>query len=140
MSRRGAPEAGTITLWMLGCCLMLFAVGGISVDLWRSFSVRRSLAAAADAAALSGASAIDEARYRSDAAVELVPAIAEACARASLRRQLDATAMRSVEVSADAESVTVTVRGVVGLTLLRLVDDKELDIAVAATATPRRPS
>jgi Flp pilus assembly protein TadG len=133
-------ERGTITLWMLGCCMMLFAVGGISVDLWRSFSVRRSLAAAADAAALSGASAIDEDRYRSAAAVELVPELAEARARASLRHQLDATAMRSAEISADSQTVTVKVRGEVGLTLLRLVDDRELDIAVAATATPRRPS
>ena len=39
---------------------MLFALGGISVDLWRSFSARRALASGADAAALAGASAIDE--------------------------------------------------------------------------------
>ncbi|MET0420359.1 MAG: pilus assembly protein TadG-related protein [Acidimicrobiia bacterium] len=137
--RRG-HERGTITLWLLGCCVMLFAVGGISVDLWRSFSARRALAAAADAAALRGASAIDEDRYRSSAAVELVPGLAEARARASLRGQLDAAAMRSVEISADVRSVTVTVRGVVGLTLLRLVADRELEVAVAATASPRRPS
>ena len=48
--------------------------------------------------------------------------------------------MRSVEVRADTETVTVTVHGVVGLTLLRLVDDRDLDVVVAATASPRRPS
>jgi hypothetical protein len=31
-------ESGTITLWMLGLCLMLFLLGGISLDLWRAFS------------------------------------------------------------------------------------------------------
>ena len=56
-------ERGTITLWLLGLCVMLFALGGISVDLWRSFSTRRALASGADAAALAGASAIDEDRY-----------------------------------------------------------------------------
>jgi Flp pilus assembly protein TadG len=56
-------EAGTITLWMLGLCLMLFLLGGISLDLWRAFSERRSLAATADAAAVAGASALDEAAY-----------------------------------------------------------------------------
>ena len=50
-------ESGTITLWMLGLCLMLFLLGGISLDLWRAFSERRSLAASADAAAVAGASA-----------------------------------------------------------------------------------
>jgi Flp pilus assembly protein TadG len=57
-------ESGTITLWMLGLCLMLFLLGGISLDLWRAFSERRSLAATADAAAVAGASALDEAAYR----------------------------------------------------------------------------
>ena len=67
MSRRA--ESGTVTLWLLGLCLMLFALGGISLDLWRAFSERRALAATADAAALAGASAIDEARYRASGTV-----------------------------------------------------------------------
>ena len=50
-------------------CLVLFALGGISLDLWRAFSERRALAATADAAALAGASAVDEARYRASGAV-----------------------------------------------------------------------
>jgi Flp pilus assembly protein TadG len=39
-----------VTLWVLGCCIMLFALGGLSLDLWRSFAARRALAADADAA------------------------------------------------------------------------------------------
>ena len=79
-------ESGTITLWMLGLCLMLFLLGGISLDLWRAFSERRSLAASADAAAVAGASALDEAAYRSTGAVRLVPADAQRRARASLAK------------------------------------------------------
>jgi Flp pilus assembly protein TadG len=133
-------EQGTITLWMLGCCLMLFAVGGISVDLWRSFSERRALASAADAAALSGASAIDEDRYRASATLQLVPERAEARARASLAAQLDTRSMRGAEIAVTSDTVTVTVRGAVGVTLLRLVDDRDLNVKVVASATPRRSS
>ena len=90
----GDGERGTITLWILGLCLMLFLLGGISLDLWRSFSERRALAATADAAALAGASAIDENRYRQSGDVMLVPTEAEARARASIVDQLDKDALR----------------------------------------------
>jgi hypothetical protein len=71
---------------MLGLCLMLFLLGGISLDLWRAFSERRSLAATAGAA-VAGASALDEAAYRA-------PAQSASCrrmrsGRASLADQLD---------------------------------------------------
>ena len=134
----GRGEVGTITLWVLACCVMLFALGGISVDLWRSFSARRTLAAAADAAARSGASAIDEDRYRASGDIVLVPALAEARARASMRRQLDTAALRGVTVDADAHTVTVSVRGAVSLSLLRLIAAGDLDVEVAASAVPVR--
>ena len=104
-------EAGTITLWLLGVCLLLFALGGISLDLWRGFSARRSLAGAADAAALAGASGIDEEVYRRSGVVQLDPALAESRARTYVVRQLDAGALREVEVHAEREAVTVVVRG-----------------------------
>jgi Flp pilus assembly protein TadG len=133
---RGAR--GTVTLWLLGLCLMLFSLGGISLDLWRGFSERRSLAATADAAALAGASAIDESRYRTSGAVVLVPARAEARARAHVARQLDRDALRAVSVHADDEAVTVVVHGDVGFTLLGLLRPGGFDVRVTATATPRR--
>ena len=117
---------------------MLFALGGISVDLWRSFSSRRALASGADAAALAGASAIDEGQYRTSGVVSLVPAIAEHRARASLARQFDQAAMRAADVRASAQSVTVVVRGSVSFTLLGLFGNGDFDVEVAATATPRR--
>jgi Flp pilus assembly protein TadG len=133
-------QRGTITLWILGLCLMLFLLGGISLDLWRSFSERRALAATADAAALAGASAIDENRYRQSGDVVLVPSEAEARARASVVDQLDKEALRDVEVHATTEVVTVVARGRVGLTLLNLLHTADVDIVVTATATPRRSS
>src|SRR5438034_1316714 len=107
--------------------VMLFALGGISIDLWRSFSARRALAAGADAAALAGASAIDEGRYRASGVVALVPAVAERRARASLAAQLDRAAMRGAEVDATEQSVTVVVRGEVGFTLLGLFGQGSFD-------------
>lgn len=135
-----AGERGTITLWILGLCVMLFLLGGISLDLWRSFSERRALSATADAAALAGASAIDEDRYRQSGEVVLVPTEAVARARASIAHQLDKNALRGVEVRATPEVVTVVARGSVGLTLLNLLHTADLDVLVTATATPRRSS
>ena len=137
MRTRGEP--GTVTLWLLGVCLLLFALGGISVDLWRGFSARRSLANTADAAALAGASAIDEDAYRQRGVVQLEPAIAEARARAHITRQLDAGALRDVDVHADRDMVTVVVHGDVGFTLLGVLGPGgDLPVRVTATATPRR--
>ena len=136
MRARGA--SGTVTLWLLGVCLMLFALGGISLDLWRGFSERRSLAATADAAALAGASAIDEATYRASGAVVLVPGLAEARARDHIARQLDRASLRGVSVHADSVAVTVAVDGEVGFTLLGVLQPGAFAVRVTATATPRR--
>jgi Flp pilus assembly protein TadG len=135
--RRAGAESGTTTLWMLGLCLMLFLLGGISLDLWRAFSERRSLAASADAAAVAGASALDEAAYRSTGAVRLVPADARRRAAASLAEQLDRRALRDARVEATEEQVTVVVGGVVEFSLLQIAaPGDEFAITVRATARP----
>jgi hypothetical protein len=136
--RDSSRERGTVTLWLLGLCMMLFALGGISVDLWRSFSTRRALASGADAAALAGASAIDESRYRESGVIALVPVIAERRARNSLARQLDQSAMRAAEVHATDGMVTVVVRGQVNFSLLGLLSHGDFEVEVVATSIPRR--
>lgn len=137
--RTSGCESGTVTLWLLGLCMLLFALGGISVDLWRGFSARRSLANTADAAALAGASAIDEEAYRQRGVVQLDPAVAEARARAHVTRQVDAGALRGVDVHAARDAVTVVVRGEIGFTVLAVLDPAGgLPVRVTATATPRR--
>jgi Flp pilus assembly protein TadG len=131
-------ESGTITMWMLGLCVMLFLLGGISLDLWRAFSERRSLAATADAAAVAGASALDEAVYRSSGVVRLVPTDAQRRAEASLAEQLDRRALRDARVVASEEEVTVTVGGSVDFSLLQIVaPGDEFEITVRATARPQ---
>jgi len=131
-------ESGTITLWMLGLCLMLFLLGGISLDLWRAFSERRSLAATADAAAVAGASALDEAAYRSTDVVRLEPADARRRARASLADQLDRRALRDARIEASEDTVMVTVGGSVDFSLLQIVaPGDEFAITVHATARPQ---
>jgi hypothetical protein len=131
-------QRGTVTLWLLGCCLMLMALGGLGIDLGRGFSERRSLHAAADAAALAGAGAIDEAEYRATGQLVLVPAIAEARARDDLARQFDTRSLRSFRVFADREHVVVVVDGEVDLSLLRLIAQAPMRVQVHATAVPRR--
>ena len=134
----GADERGTITLWLLGLCMMLLLLGGISLDLWRAFSERRSLAAAADAAAIAGATALDTDAYRASGTVQLIPAAAEARALASLRDQLDTRSLRDVKIHADTTAVTVEVHGEVGFTLLQLADPGgDLPITVRAIARPQ---
>jgi Flp pilus assembly protein TadG len=123
---------------MLGLCLMLFLLGGISLDLWRAFSERRSLAASADAAAVAGASALDEAAYRSNGAVRLVPADARRRAQASLADQLDRRALRDARIEATEEEVTVVVGGSVDFSLLQIAaPGDEFAITVRATARPQ---
>jgi Flp pilus assembly protein TadG len=135
---RARRESGTTTLWMLGMCLMLFLLGGISLDLWRAFSERRSLAATADAAAVAGASALDEAAYRGSGAVRLVPADAQRRAQVSLADQLDRRALRDTRVEATEDKVTVVVGGSVDFSLLQIVaPGDEFAITVHATARPQ---
>lgn len=77
-------ERGSVTFWLLGLSLLLMAVGGIGLDLWRALEVRRDLAATADAAAAAAVSAIDEAHWRETGEVRLDTSMARDRALASL--------------------------------------------------------
>ena len=132
-----SAERGTITLWILGLCVLLLPLGGLGLDLGRAFSARRSLGATADAAALAGAGALDIAAYRADGSVRLDPTGAEARARRSVADQLDADAVRAVRVHVEADTITVEVEGDVDLTLLRLLRGAEpFTVIASATARP----
>ncbi len=56
-------ETGFITIWMLGVAIIVIALGGISLDLWRTLSERRQLAVITDGAAIAAASQIDLEKY-----------------------------------------------------------------------------
>lgn len=136
---RGGTEAGGITLWLLGLCITLLFVGGLSLDLWRAFSERRALAAIADAAAVAGASAVADGEFRSGGGVLLDPARAEQRAAASAALQPRPRSLTAVVPAADPERIVVTVIGEVELTLLRVLagDLGPLPVQVRAVATPR---
>jgi Flp pilus assembly protein TadG len=133
----GGRERGTITLWVLGLCVLLLPLGGLGLDLGRAFSTRRSLGAAADAAALAGAGALDVDAYRADGSVQLDPTRAEHRARRSVAEQLDDESVRAVRVRVDGDTVTVEVEGAVDLTLLRLLRGAEpFTVTASSTARP----
>lgn len=127
-------------LWLLGLSVLLLALGGLSLDLWHVFSERRALVGAADAAAFAGASGLDEAAYRSTGDVVLLPPLAEQLALAAVARQDDLAVLDGPpSVVAAPSSVSVTLRGRVQLSLLKLLAPglDALDLAVTSTAEPR---
>ena len=147
MTPRPRPhsDAGFVTIWMLGLCVVLLFLGGISLDLWRAFSERQALATLADAAAVAGASGIDEELFRSTGRVELDDrpgGRAETLATEHLGAQGDDRSLTGATVSVTRQAIVVEARGRVGFTLLRvfLRDDDGFDLRVTAEAEPRASS
>jgi hypothetical protein len=137
---RPADERGTVTLWVLGLCLMMLFVGGIALDLWRAFSERRALAGVVDAAAVAGASGIDTDTYRATGELRLDPTLSEALAWENLDAQEDTRSLIDAAVEATTGDVSVTAAGRVDCALLRifLSGEEPFRVTVRATAEPRR--
>jgi len=136
--RTDAPESGFVTVWILGLCVMLLFLGGMSLDLWRAFSERRAIAEMADAAATAGASGIDEQTYRTSGQVVLDPGRAEQLARDNLATQSDTRSFTGADVEATTRQVTVRAHGLVHFTLLRVfMADRPFEVSVTAVAEPR---
>lgn len=137
MTRPGAGDEGSVTLWTLGMVLIVLFLGGLTFDLYAGFTARRTLAAAADSAAQAGANALDVAAYRHDGTRQLDPALAEQLAAQSLAGQ-GLTQLTGQTISADTGSVAVTLEADVDLGLLRIFGDGEpLHVRVTATGAPR---
>jgi Flp pilus assembly protein TadG len=136
--RTDAPEGGFVTVWILGLCVMLLFLGGMSLDLWRAFSERRAIAELADAAATAGASGIDEQIYRASGQVVLDPARAEQLARDNLAAQADTRSFTGADVQSTTRQVTVRAHGAVHFSLLRVFTaDRPFEVTVTAVAEPR---
>ncbi len=134
---RPRDERGTTTLWMLGLVMVLFAVGGIAIDLWNVFSERRSLVAIADAAAAAGASGIDEGTFRSTGVITLDPVRAERLARASIAAEVRSDPINSITIRVVQDRVIVDLSDTASLTLLGIVTaDAEVEVQAHATASP----
>lgn len=127
-----------LTLWMLGLCMALLFLGGISLDLWRLFLDRRDLAGVVDSAAVAGASAIDEPLFRARGVVRLQPAQARETACLYLREHAQVGCQG---VRAAPEVVEVTASRDVRLTLFRLLLPAgargPLVVTVSARVEPR---
>ncbi len=133
-------ERGSITLWVLGLCMMMVFVGGISLDLWRAFSERRALAGVVDAAAVAGSNGIDVGYFRQTSELRLDPPRAEQLAADNLAAQSDTRALVAADTVATTDEVTVTAKGRVNFTLLRMfmAGEEPFTVTVRATADPRR--
>lgn len=133
-------EGGSITLWVLGLCMMMLFVGGIALDLWRAFSERRALAGMVDAAAVAGSNGIDTPYFRETSQLRLDPTLAEELAAQNLEAQQDDRALTDAQVLATPEEITVSATGQVDFTLLRIfmADEEPFTVSVSATADARR--
>jgi Flp pilus assembly protein TadG len=134
-----ASERGTVTLWVLGLCVCVLVLGGLALDVWRGIHVRRELAAAADAAALAGASGLEEASLRAGGATlderRVRELVAVSLASTSAAPRIEAA---TVEVI-DGVRVVVTLRARVPLMLPAvLLDAEPLVVEVRAVAAPER--
>lgn len=130
-------ERGTVTVWMLALALLVLGVGGIALDLWRVIAERRELAAVADAAALAGASGIDEEWWRATGEVRLDPLEAAGLALAAVAAHPERGELAAPpEVRVDGDRVWVAVSRQVPPTLLVLMSGERepLDLRVEAVA------
>ncbi|HEY3834190.1 MAG TPA: hypothetical protein VGO03_18000 [Acidimicrobiia bacterium] len=122
---------------MLGLCVAVLMLGALSVDFWRVLSVRRSLAAMADASATAGANGVDESALRRGE-LALDPGRARSLASAELSREHDARLVTNAEVDAGATNVDVTLRGEVDVGFFALFGVHDaIPVQVHATAAPR---
>ena len=141
MQRRLNNERGFFTIWVLGLCLMVAFVGGLSYDLWHSFSDKRQLSSIVDAAAVAGASEIDLAAFQNDSSVvRLNQVAATATVDAYLERATQETGTELIDatVTFDGNAVVVTASTKTELTLTRLLLANEADLqsTVTGIATP----
>jgi hypothetical protein len=131
-------ERGTITLWVLGLCMCVLFLGGLSLDLWRGITLRRELQAIADASAIAGADGLDPQSLR-DGGATLEPDLVQRLARENLAAQSGTARIDVADVQVAGNQVVVRLRGHVGTSLLGVfLGDQRFEIAVRATAEPRR--
>jgi Putative Flp pilus-assembly TadE/G-like len=131
-------DHGTVTIWTMGMILIVALLGWLSLGLWSVFAERRDLAAAADQAAQSGATALDVDQFRTTGIAVLDPALAEQRALDYLAQQ-DLGPITNIDVNATTEQIVVAVETDVELGLLTLLteNDEPLHIQVTAIAGAR---
>lgn len=128
-------ERGSITLWMVGLVMVVFAIGGVAIDLWRGLAAHRQVAAVVDSAAIAAGSGIDEEWWRVSGELRLDPVrVAEQVAAAGAAAGPGVGLM--VTVVPDGSAASVEGVTAIDLTLLGLFTDGELEISARASAVP----
>lgn len=128
-------ERGSITLWMVGLVMVVFAIGGVAIDLWRGLAAHRQVAAVVDSAAIAAGSGIDEEWWRASGELRL-DAVRVADQVAAVGAESDSSVELTVTVIPDGSSASVAGATAVDLTLLGLFTDGELEISARASAVP----
>ena len=128
-------EKGSITLWMVGLVMVIFAIGGVAIDLWRGLAAHRQVAAVVDSAAIAAGSGIDDDWWRTTGALRLDPIRVDERVAAVGGASASSVELR-VTVAADGSSATVDGETAVELTLLRLFTEGPLQVTARASAVP----
>ena len=141
----GDDRGFTSVTFMVMMLVLVIAVGAISVDLWHLVSEHRDVAGVVDGAAISAAGAIDEDALRADPPflrIHAEKAVARACRYLQANGGVGLCPGPDAEVLVGADTVSVTMRRDINLTLLRIFSglDPGADtspIEVGATSTAR---
>lgn len=128
-------ERGSITLWMVGLVMVVFAVGGLAIDLWRGLAAHREVAAVVDSAAIAAGSGIDELAWRTTGELSLDPARVDQLVAAVGAGSGGAVTLR-VSVAGDGSTASVQGATTVDLSLLEILTDGPLEITARAAVVP----
>ena len=138
--RTKREQRGTTTIFVLGVCIAVLFLGGISLDFWRVISERRALAAIADSSATAGANGLDETRLR-HGVLALDPVRARLLAADELTQESQQHHIDSADIAATTADVHVVLQGSVHFSLLSIfLDGDAFVVTVSATAAPHRVS
>ena len=132
--RRGS-EQGQVTVFALGVCLVSIAVAGLAIDGARLWVHKRTLQATADAAAASGANALDVGSLYASGGIRprLDPHLARTRA-ASVISQRGLAGEAGIETRAHA--VRVSLRSQIDTSFLSLVGITRIPVTAEAAAEP----
>ena len=128
-------EEGQLLPLALGLLIVVLLVVGLATDMTRLFLARRSLQSVADAASLRAATQLDEAALYASSGTNV--AVVPSRARSAALRVIAARGLSAEpSVSVKGSRVTVSLRGSVDATFLRLLGFQKLPVAVTSTGIP----
>ncbi len=144
MTGQRRRQQGSATVFGLGLVIMIFLVGGMSIDLWRVIAERQDLVQKADAAAAAGANQIDIAEYRLNGVLILDEAAASEAAQQILGQPTtwDFTVVNGGVETRDgdglADDMVVELSREVEFALLGILSPtKSVTITVESVASPQ---